>query len=162
MALKDILKYSIIAILSVLLIVLWLKKPKEIIKETVTERTDTIYIEKPVPTFITLKDYAFFEFPKDSLIYVTDTDTVLIPIPIEEKVYEDSTYYCRISGYNANLEELKVYQKTIEHTIEKTIKQKPLLSIGPSASIGYDPINKKLSTTVGFSIILPIWSYYLK
>lgn len=160
MKLKDITKYVIIGVLSILLIVLWLKKPKEVIKETITERTDTVYFEKPVPTFITLKDYAFFEFPKDSLIYVTDTDTVLIPIPIEEKVYEDSTYYCRISGYNANLEELKVYQKTIEHTIEKTVYKKPILSIGPSVSLGFDPISKSFNSTVGFSVIIPIWSWY--
>lgn len=162
MGLKDMLKYAVIGILTILLIVLWLKKPKEVIKETITQRIDTIYFEKPVPKYIYQKEYIFFEVPKDSIIYVTDKDTVLIPVPIEEKIYEDSTYYCRISGYNANLEELKVYQKTIEHTIENTVFKKPMVSLSLGVTAGYSPIYNNFDVVAGFTISIPIYSLYLK
>lgn len=158
----DIVKYGLIAVLAVMLMVVWLKKPRVEYKETIVERIDTLTIEKPVPQYVYIKSYEFFETVKDSLIYIHDTDSVYIPIPIEVKEYRDSSYFCRISGYHPNLEQLYIYQKTIEHTIERTIKQKPFLTFGVGVSFGYNPITRQFEPIVGANITIPLYSIYIR
>lgn len=140
-----------------------MKKPKVITETTVIERVDTIKKWYPVTKYVTLKDYEFFEFPRDSIIYIGKKDTVAVPIPIEQRTYtDDSTYFCKISGYHPTLDYIETYSKTTEKTITNTIVKKPLVSIGPSISLGYDPVNKTLSPTVGISVIIPFYSIYSK
>lgn len=76
-------------------------------------RVDTFFQEVFIPTTIT---------NTDTLIIV---DSVIIRLPFERKVYEDSTYRAVISGYKPVLEEFDVY--TRETTIYKE-KTPPLLS----------------------------------
>lgn len=135
------------------------REPKVIEKVIVEERVDTLKIIKPVPSYVTLKDYVFFDFPVDSIVYVHDTDTVQIPIPIEEKTFtDDSTYKCVISGFHTNLDYIEVYNKTT--TITNNVIKKPILVLGPSVSIGYDPFNKSFGSSLGISIVIPVYSVY--
>lgn len=62
---------------------------------------DTITREKPVPTRIYVRDN----------IYIRDTlrDTVIIALPREVKVYEDSTYRAEVSGYQPSLDRIDIY-----------------------------------------------------
>ena len=92
-------------------------------------RVDTFFQEVFIPTTIT---------NTDTLIIV---DSVIIRLPFERKVYEDSTYRAVISGYKPVLEEFDVYAR--ETTIYKE-KTPPLLSpfvmgglgLGGSVSVG--------------------------
>lgn len=127
-------------------------------KEKVVEKTRTITINNPIPVNTYISRPLLIPFETEKVI--VQNDATYIVLDREVKEYRDSTYYARISGYDPQLEQIDIFQKTIEITKEKTLYKKPILSIGPSASIGYDPINKKLSTTVGFSIILPLYSWY--
>lgn len=67
---------------------------------TITQvKVDTIVKYYPSPYLVTYLD----------TIHITDT--ILIR---EVKEYKDSTYYVRLSGFDANLEEIKVYNTTTE------------------------------------------------
>ena len=91
---------------------------------------DTFYRSVPVPVK-----------QKPDTVLLTRTDSILVYLPFERKVYEDSTYRAVISGYKPVLEEFDVY--TRETTIYKE-KTSPLLSpyvmgglgLGGSVSIG--------------------------
>lgn len=91
-------------------------KPKEIVTEIVKTdtltiaRVDTIRIEKPVPYKVIIRD----------TIYIRDT--VGVTLLQEVKEYKDSTYYAKISGINAFLEEIKVYPKTTTKYVYKEKK----------------------------------------
>ncbi|MBQ0154754.1 MAG: hypothetical protein KBS70_08255 [Bacteroidales bacterium] len=73
-------------------------------------------------------------------VAVTDTlrlrDTLFVALPIERKVYEDSTYRAIVSGYHASLDEIQVYQRTqtIYERVERTKKQR--WTLGVSAGVG--------------------------
>ena len=132
------------------------------ITETIVEhRTDTLKQWYPVTKYVTIKDFEFFEFPKDSIIYIGKTDTVAVPIPIEQRTYtDDSTYFCKVSGYHPTLDYIETYQKTV--TVTNTIERKPIVCIGPSVSMGYDFGTKTYNTTVGISVVIPIFTWYSK
>lgn len=70
---------------------------------------------------------------KADTVLLTRTDSVLVYLPFERKVYEDSTYRAVISGYKPVLEEIRVYERETTKTIEKT---PPLLSPYVSGAIG--------------------------
>ena len=40
------------------------------------------------------------------------TDSVTVELPLEEKVYKDSTYMAVVEGYNANLKYIETYNRT--------------------------------------------------
>lgn len=86
---------------------------------------DTIpyYIPVPVDSYVTryevVKLPAVRDTIRDSLIY-KDTlvyDSVNVIVPITQKKYEDSTYTAYVSGFNPQLDSIKLYQKTIYQTI---------------------------------------------
>jgi hypothetical protein len=89
--------------------------PPEI--QTVTDtltitRVDTITIVKPQPYKVVVRDTIVVNSFQNSQDW-----KVLVQ---EIKEYKDSTYYARISGINAYLEEIRVYPKTITQYITTT------------------------------------------
>lgn len=93
---------------------------------------DTIRIDNPVPTYIRTTDTIRLKIPITEVLY----DTVYISLPREEKVYEDSTYRARISGYDPRLDYMEVYPATIRitETITERIRRKPW---GLGVNVGY-------------------------
>lgn len=77
-------------------------------------RVDTFYRSVPVPVK-----------QKPDTVLLTHTDSVLVYLPFERKVYKDSTYRAVISGYEPVLEDIEVYAR--ETTIYKE-KTRPWLS----------------------------------
>ena len=71
-------------------------------------------------------------------IIVKEQDTLFVPLPIEEKVYEDSTYYAVVSGFLPALDTISVFPKTIIITQTETqqVKVKPKFSFGIQGGIG--------------------------
>ena len=90
----------------------------EIVRDTVTEVfIDTYIVHNPVPYKVTVRDTIYIDnFCQSGQLFVH-----------EVKEYGDSTYYARISGINANLEEWRTYPKTVTKYITKTetIYQRP-------------------------------------
>lgn len=122
-------------------------KQKEIVTEIVKTdtltiaRVDTITIEKPVPYKVIIRD----------TIYIRDTVGVTLVQEIKE--YKDSTYYAKISGINAFLEEIKVYPKTVTKyiTVAKETHQKPK-KWGLGVSAGIAVTHDKFQPYVGLGI----------
>ena len=96
-------------------------------------RTDTLRIVAPVEVRIDTFMQKVFVPVKQKADTVFHTDSILVYLPFERKVYEDSTYRAVISGYQPVLEEIDVYGK---ETIIYKEKTAPRLSPYVSGSIG--------------------------
>lgn len=147
---KNIWLYVVIIILFSLCFFQW-KYPKieiietEIIKKDTVTLVDTIFIEKPV--------YKTKYITKVDTVYVNDT--IPIALPVETKIYEDSTYTAQISGIRADLDWIKVYPKQTTIYEEKVVKiaqKQPLFEFKPSVGLGYGLINNNVDIYVGGSL----------
>lgn len=111
----------------------------------IVEIMDTITIERPVPYKVMVRD----------TISLTDTIYMGGKMLFQEvKEYKDSTYYARISGINAFLEEIRVYPRTVTNyinTTEKVYIQPPKWSIGLQGGYGITPKGFQPYIGVGFS-----------
>jgi hypothetical protein len=86
-------------------------------------------------------------------------DSIEVPIPIEQKRYEDSLYTAWVSGFRPALDSIRIYHPEITTTITKTIVQKaPRLSIGPAVGAGVS-IDKDhhMGIYVGFTAQYRLW-----
>jgi hypothetical protein len=107
-----------------------------------TGETGFIRIPYPVPT------------PGDTV-----HDSISVPIPIEQKRYEDSLYTAWVSGFRPALDSIRIYHPEITTTITKTIVQKAPrlslgLSVGPGVSIDRD---HHMGIYVGFTANYRLW-----
>ena len=81
-------------------------------------------------------------------------DTVL---PVEQKIYRDSNYTAYVSGYNPNLDSLKVYPKTVTVTNDIVrIPKCPSKKWGLGIQAGYSyPVGSYVG--IGISYNLLVW-----
>lgn len=113
---------------------------------------DTIVQEKPV--------YRTISQVRTEYVSVRDTirvcDTLVVPVPIETKVYEDSLYRAEVSGYRASLDRLEIYQQErIVKQIETIyVKERKRWGIGVQAGYGIGIANGMpyLSPYIGIGI----------
>ena len=112
----------------------------------IVERVDTIEIVKPQPYRVEVRD----------TIYINDTinDNINGNIFVQQvKEYKDSTYYAKISGINAYLEEIRVYPKVITQyitTTERVYIPPKKWSVGIQGGVGITP--KGLQPYIGFGV----------
>lgn len=143
----------------------WLLKRGRIEPQVVIER-DTLWkdttIYKPVPidsqqtgeiVYVTIP-YPVSE-PSDTI-----HDSIAVPIPIEQKRYEDSLYTAWVSGYRPALDSIRLHQPEIVTTITKTVVQKAPrfsfgLSVGPGISIDKQ---RHMGIYVGLTANYRFWS----
>ena len=86
-------------------------------------------------------------------------DSIEVPIPIEQKRYEDSLYTAWVSGFRPALDSIRLHQPEIVTTITKTIvKKAPRLSVGLSVGPGIS-IDKDhhMGIYVGFTAQYRLW-----
>ena len=86
-------------------------------------------------------------------------DSIEVPIPIEQKRYEDSLYTAWVSGFRPALDSIRLHQPEIVTTITETIvKKAPRLSIGLSVGPGVS-IDKDhhMGIYVGFTAQYRLW-----
>ena len=133
--------------------------PEITVKKTVVkvEKIDTIH--DTVPQLITK---TYIKTKLDTLVLhevVNNEDTTkkvaVVEVPYEQKVYaRDSMYKAWVSGFNVNLDSIRIYFKsvTVTETIEKTIKDNKRFGIGPYVGAGYDFNNKQFGWGVGVSL----------
>ena len=112
-------------------------------RDTVTI-TDTHFVEKPVPVYVK---------SKPDTIYIPSIDSTVV-MDMETKVYSDSTYEVQISGFQPQLDFIKLFPKTTYITTEKTVEtvKKKRFTQGIQAGIGYGIINKQADIYVGYGI----------
>lgn len=120
-------------------------------KEVATDTTtitiyDTVTYKQPIAVDSVVVRYKTVKVKKivTDTLQVVDTllvnDSVLVELPITQKEYKDSTYNAWVSGYEPNLDSIKVYPKTVYNTITNTItiKEKPKRwGIGVQGGYGY-------------------------
>lgn len=109
-----------------------------------TKTGEVVYIKVPYPV------------PSGS---PSHPDSIEVPIPIEQKRYEDSLYTAWVSGFRPALDSIRLHQPEIVTTITKTIVQKAPrfslgLSVGPGVSIDRD---HHMGIYVGFTANYRLW-----
>jgi hypothetical protein len=142
----------------ILLIVLafglgWFAKPSP--EAVIEARTDTVFSS----SLVIRRDTVPYYLPTPLICWHTgDTihvgDTVL---PVEQKIYRDSNYTAYVSGYNPNLDSLKVYPKTVTVTNDIVrIPKCPSKKWGLGIQAGYSyPAGSYVG--IGISYNLLVW-----
>ena len=145
---------NLLIIISVIIVVICIRccsnnRKEEVIRitDTITIiRTDTIEIIKPQPV-IKYRN----KIVRDTL-YSIDSIPVLVDVPIETKVYQDSNYRAIISGYKTELDSIHIFNKNQIQYINKITYKTKKWNISPSVGVGYGAFNKKIDMYVGFSL----------
>ena len=143
----------------------WLIKRGQVESEPqVVVEHDTLWrdttIKHPTPTASTQAGRTVF-IPY--IVSETDTieahDTIQVPVPIEQKRYEDSLYTAWVSGYQPALDSIALHQPEIVTTITRTIvKPAPRLSVGPSVGAGVSITGTPhLGVYAGFTVQYRLW-----
>lgn len=119
----------------------------------IVEKVDTFTIIKPVPYKVEIKDTVYLP-NNESIESGCQNKHAQGTLFVQEvKEYKDSTYYARISGINAYLEEIRVYPKTITqyvNTKEYIYVPPKKWSIGIQGGVGITP--KGLQPYIGFGV----------
>lgn len=124
--------------------------------------TDTLYIRDTVRQPVAHDSTIIRYITRKVLLSKTDTitqcdtlhtsDTVLVTLPVTQKIYRDTNYTAWVSGYEASLDSITVTHKTIERTQTMQTKDKSKWSIGIQAGVGVDKsFNPTLYLGVGLT-----------
>jgi len=140
----------------------WKTEPEtktKIEHDTVWKDT-TIYEPQPAETIPTGR-VVYIKVPmpgeRDTL-RDTIRDSIEVPIPIMQKRYDDSLYTAWVSGYEPNLDSIRLHQPEIITTITKTIvKPSPLITVGIQAGGGYGVFNRQFDMYVGVGGQINFW-----
>lgn len=115
--------------------------------DTITiTKIDTVTVTKPVI------QYRYITQVITDTLYNTDSIKVPVQIPIETKIYQDTTYRAVVSGYRASLDTIQVYPIHAITTITNTIIKQKRFNIGVQAGVGYGFFNKKPDVYLGFGV----------
>lgn len=114
---------------------------------------DTLRDSIPYPVYETVIQTVPEMFP----IYITlEGDTVrepiFVPVPITQKEYQTDNYRAWVSGYNAALDSIDVFPKTIYIT-----KKIPARRWGLGVSAGYGVGRAGLSPYIGIGVYYRTW-----
>ena len=129
-----------------------------VIKHDTVWKDTTIYEPQPAETVQTGR-VVYIKVPvpgeRDT---ITVHDSIEVQVPIVQKRYDDSLYTAWVSGFEPNLDSIRLYQPEIITTVTKTIvKPSPRLMLGPSVGAGYGLYHKTLDVYVGFNLTWNIW-----
>lgn len=109
------------------------RKEKTVTKTVVAVVHDTVNTFNPV--YLTSTYVGFIDVPVTELEVKEIHDTTYVSLPLERKVYQDSTYRAVVSGYRPSLDSLQIYRKTeyITTTNTQTIYKRHRFSVGITA-----------------------------
>ncbi len=123
--------------------------------------TDTVFIDKPreASREIVGEMSAVLPVVADSADIDTPGDSATVLLPVERKVYEDSTYRAVVEGFNPSLVSLEIYptREIVTVTKRQTVMVRPKIAVGPSLSVGYDPLRGRIAPVIGVSVTVPIF-----
>lgn len=160
---KKALYYLLAAICLSIVLNIW-QCSRQMEESTVIEhdtvwKDTTIYEPQPAETVQTGR-VVYIKVPipgeRDT---ITVHDSIEVQVPIVQKRYDDSLYTAWVSGFEPNLDSIRLYQPEIITTVTKTIvKPSPRLMLGPSVGAGYGLYHKTLDVYVGFNLTWNIWN----
>ena len=139
------LPWILIVLLALAVLFLWNRQQKlsMLSHPDTTEYVETIPFYYPIPRDSVVIRYKYAKLPvkKDTCKVKQDTcipDSVEVVIPITQKTYEDSLYRAWVSGYDVNLDSIKVNARTREITMPVPVPAKhKRWGIGLQAGYGY-------------------------
>ena len=144
---------KLLIIISIIIVVICIrccsKTKKEPIKitDTITIiKRDTITIIKPQHI------YKYVDRIVRDTLYSIDSILVPVDVPIETKIYTDSSYKVVISGYRPELDSIYIFNKNQIQYINKITYKAKKWNFSPSVGVGYGAFNKKIDMYVGFSL----------
>lgn len=125
-------------------------------KKTLVERDtviDTLRSVLPMPSFEV--EVGEIEIPCPIIIIEKGQkkiDTIYVPVPITQKEYATPDYRAWVSGYNAALDSIDVFPKTVYVT-----RKTPARRWGLGVSAGYGAGRSGLSPYIGIGVYYRIW-----
>ena len=88
----------------------------------------------------------------------TIRDSIDVSVPIVQKRYEDSLYTAWVSGFEPNLDSLRLHMPEVTTTITKTVYEPtPLLTLGVQVGGGYGLIHRQPDIYVGIGGQINLW-----
>jgi hypothetical protein len=126
-------------------------------------RTDTVvkFISTPILKDSVVLRYEIVKVPVYDTTYIYAEhalpDTVTVPIPITQKVYQDSTYQAWVSGYMSSLDSIRIYQPVTSITNTVIQYKAKRWSVGPQIGIG--ATSTKISPYIGIGVTYNIFSW---
>lgn len=110
----------------------------EVVKWDTIVRTQPVVVEQNALELKAYRVKLLGRIDGSSNDSVFNADSAVVELPIEQKVYGDSTYKAWVSGFDARLDSIKLFQPTKYITI--TTKQKPSRwNVGIQGGVGITP-----------------------
>jgi hypothetical protein len=140
----------------------WTSEPETetILKRDTVWRDTTIYEPQAAETVNTGR-VVYIRVPmpgeRDTL-RDTIRDSIDVPVPIVQKRYDDSLYTAWVSGFEPNLDSLRLHMPEVTNTITKTVRKPiPLLTLGVQMGGGYGLIHRQPDIYVGIGGQINLW-----
>lgn len=156
------LPWILVILLLVACVAVWFRPLEPLptdLKPDTTDYIDTIPYYYPIPKESVVIRYKSVKLPinKDTCNAKGDTaafsvDSIEVEIPITSKVYEDSLYHLRVSGYNVRLDSINIYSRLREIRIPIPAKRKRW-GLGLQAGYGY-PGGAYIGVGVSYNLLI--------
>jgi hypothetical protein len=151
--------FFVVLVLGVVLVLAWwMRRSESVVTEVVrmdtvvVVRTDTVRMPEPVEV-VKMKEVVrtlpvYCEAPLDS------TRTAEVVLPIEQKVYRDSSYTAYVSGYEAQLDSIILNTRTeVVRITEREEQKRWSVGVGVGAGIGKDGVvGPMLGITINYRL----------
>lgn len=151
----DLSKYAFVGVVSFVIgFMLGRHSTKDTIERTLY-KTDTIRLST-VDT-ITLREPYYKTYRIVDTIRIEADSTHAVTLPITQKHYsKDSTYDAWISGYDPNLDSIRIYEKTNTEVVTNTIIETRVINKwGIYPSLGYIKSDNNEAATIGITFKSP-------
>lgn len=112
-------------------------------------RTDTLTVAAPAARATRVRDTMILTVDSGSMERRTDSDSLRLFLPREEKVYADSLYHAVVSGIGVSLDSITVWPRRETITILPKRDDKRWI-VGPSVGLMWD--GRKVSPCIGVSV----------
>lgn len=136
------------------------RQPEEstVVEHDTVWKDTTIYEPQPAETVQTGR-VVYIKVPvpgeRDT---VTLHDSIDVPVPILQKRYDDSLYTAWVSGFEPNLDSIRLYQPEIITTVTKTVvKPIPLITFGIQAGAGLGVFHRQPDLYIGVGGQINLW-----
>lgn len=121
--------------------------------ESVMIAQDTVIIYHPIAKTEHIIRHDTVRFP---IIGEATPDSATVDLPINQQIYEDSTFRAWVSGYDVALDSIEVYPTREIITLRPRCKEKHW-HLGPQMSVGVTPGG--LQPMVGIGITFSFFSF---
>lgn len=136
------------------------RQPEEstVVEHDTVWKDTTIYEPQPAETVQTGR-VVYIKVPvPGERETITLHDSIEVPIPVVQKRYDDSLYTAWVSGFEPNLDSIRLYQPEIVTTVTKTVvKPSPLITFGIQAGAGWGVFHRQPDLYIGVGGQINLW-----